>query len=100
MSSAASGAFSLADCQSQHVARDGIAPVTRPLQASLHHRGRWDGSTIVFCFSIGLLLLIVGYPLLWLLMSAFGIPGEFELGYIAHVYTRSQNLAPLVNTLI
>lgn len=74
--------------------------MTRPLQASLHHRGRWDGSTIVFCFSIGLLLLIVGYPLLWLLMSAFGIPGEFELGYIAHVYTRSQNLAPLVNTLI
>ena len=74
--------------------------MTTPMLASLRQRGRWDGSTIVFCFSIGLLLLIVGYPLLWLLMAAFGIPGEFQLGYIVGVYTRSQNLAPLVNTLV
>jgi iron(III) transport system permease protein len=61
---------------------------------------RWEGSTVVFGFAIALLLLIVGYPLLWLLISAFGIPGEFQVGYLARVYGRSQNFAPLVNTLI
>lgn len=71
-----------------------------PMHRPLRRRGRRDGSTIVFGLSIGLLLVLVGYPLLWLLMSAFGIPGEFQLGYIVGVYTRSQNLAPLVNTLI
>ena len=33
-------------------------------------------------------------------MAALGVPGEFQLGYIARVYTRSQNFVPLVNTLI
>ena len=61
---------------------------------------RLEGSTLVFAVAIGLLLLIVGYPLLWLLMAALGIPGDFQLGYIARVYTRWQNLIPLVNTLI
>ena len=41
-----------------------------------------DWSTLVFALAIGLLLLIVAYPLLWLLMSAFGLPGEFQLGYL------------------
>jgi iron(III) transport system permease protein len=61
---------------------------------------RFEGSTLIFAFAIGLLLLIVGYPLLWLLMAALGIPGDFQLGYIARVYTRWQNFVPLVNTLI
>ncbi len=43
-------------------------------------------------FAIGLLLLIVGYPLLWLLLAALGIPGDFQLGYIARVYTRCAEL--------
>jgi iron(III) transport system permease protein len=60
----------------------------------------FEGSTLVFAFAIGLLLLIVGYPLLWLLMAALGIPNDFQLGYIARVYTRWQNFVPLVNTLI
>lgn len=71
-----------------------------PVQGALRRGSRWEGSTIVFGLSIGLLLLIVGYPLLWLLMSAFGIPGDFQIGHIVGVYTRSQNFAPLVNTLI
>jgi iron(III) transport system permease protein len=74
--------------------------LTSPGHASLRRRGRWDGSTVVFGLSIGLLLLIVGYPLVWLLMSAFGIPRDVQLGYIVGVFTRSQNFAPLVNTLI
>jgi iron(III) transport system permease protein len=60
----------------------------------------FEGSTLVFAFAIGLLLIVVGYPLLWLLMTALGIPNDFQLGYIARVYTRWQNFVPLINTLI
>ena len=46
-----------------------------------------------------LLLLLVGYPLLWLLMAAFGLPDGFQLGFLTRVYTRAQNLQPLINTI-
>jgi iron(III) transport system permease protein len=59
-----------------------------------------DGSAVVFIIAVVLLLVVVGYPLLWLLMAAFGGPGKLELGYLAGVYSRSQNLAPLFNTLV
>ena len=62
--------------------------------------GTFEGSTVIFAVAVGLLLLIVGYPLLWLLMAAFGVPADFQLGYLARVYTRSQNFKPLINTLI
>ena len=73
-----------------------VTTIKGPLR---RHRGV-DGSTFVFAAAIGLLLLIVGYPLLWLVMSAFGIPTDFQFGYIARVYTRAQNFAPLINTII
>jgi iron(III) transport system permease protein len=59
-----------------------------------------DSSALLFGFAIALLLVIVAYPLLWLLMSAFGIPTDFQLGHLLRVYTQTQNLVPLVNTLI
>ena len=74
--------------------------VATPEAGFARRQSRFEGSTLVFAIAIGLLLLIVGYPLLWLLMAAFGIPGDFQFGYIARVYTRSQNFVPLVNTLI
>lgn len=46
------------------------------------------------------LLVIVGYPLLWLLLGALGLPGEPTLQHFVRVYTRAQNLDPLVNTLV
>jgi iron(III) transport system permease protein len=67
-----------------------VAPRRRPL----------EGSTVIFVIAVCLLLVIVGYPLLWLLMAAFGLPHDLQLGYIARVYTRSQNFVPLVNTLV
>ncbi len=70
------------------------------VEGPLRRHRRMEGSTLVFAFAIGLLLLIVAYPLLWLLLAAFGIPGDFQLGYLVRVYTRAQNFAPLVNTLI
>jgi iron(III) transport system permease protein len=63
-------------------------------------RGAVDGSVILFAVAVVLLLVIVGYPLLWLLMAAFGVPGKLQLGYLVGVYSRTQNLVPLINTLI
>jgi iron(III) transport system permease protein len=74
--------------------------VTSPPPAGRRRHRRFDPSTLLFGLAIGLLLVIVAYPLLWLLMSAFGIPAEFGLGHLMRVYTRSQNFVPLVNTLI
>jgi iron(III) transport system permease protein len=74
--------------------------VTPPLPAGRHRHRRFDVSMLPFGLAIGLLLLIVAYPLLWLLMSAFGIPADFQLGHLIRVYTRSQNFVPLINTLI
>jgi iron(III) transport system permease protein len=74
--------------------------VTSSLPERRRRRRRFDMSALPFGLAIGLLLLIVAYPLLWLLMSAFGIPAEFQFGHLVRVYTRSQNLVPLINTLI
>ena len=76
---------------------EGAAP--SPPQQWRRHR-RMDPSALVFGLAIGLLLVIVAYPLLWLLMSAFGLPADFQLGNLIRVYTQSQNFVPLVNTLI
>ena len=70
------------------------------VEGLLRRHRRMEGSTLVFVFAVGLLLLIVAYPLLWLLLAAFGLPGHFQFGYLVRVYTRAQNFAPLVNTLI
>lgn len=47
-----------------------------------------------------LLLLVVGYPLLWLLLGAFGLPQERTLTHLTTVFTAERNLAPVKNTLI
>lgn len=47
-----------------------------------------------------LLLIVVGYPLLWLLLGALGLPQERTLAHIANVFTQSRNATPLKNTLI
>ncbi len=74
--------------------------VTTPVEGPLRQRRGMEGSTLVFAFAVGLLLLVVAYPLLWLLLAAFGLPGHFQLGYLVRVYTRAQNFAPLMNTLV
>jgi iron(III) transport system permease protein len=74
--------------------------MTTLVESRPRRRRRSIGSALVFGLAIALLLVVVGYPLLWLLMAAFGVPQSVELSYLARVYTRAQNLAPLVNTLI
>ena len=54
---------------------------------------------IVLGASIALLLFLVGYPLLWLLLGALGLPQSIELVHLQRAFTRPQNYSALVNTL-
>src|ERR1043165_3123333 len=54
---------------------------------------------LVLGIAIALLLFLVGYPLLWLILAAFGLPGEFGIESIARTFARPQNYTALVNTL-
>lgn len=71
-----------------------------PARAAISDRFRGASASLVLGGAAALLLLLVGYPLLWLLMAAFGLPGEPQLGFLTRVYTRGQNFQPLVNTLV
>jgi iron(III) transport system permease protein len=46
------------------------------------------------------LLLLVGYPLLWLVLTSFGIPDDLSLSHIIRVFTDPRNLHPVENTLL
>jgi iron(III) transport system permease protein len=58
------------------------------------------GGGVVLGVAVLALLLLVGYPLLWLLLGALGLPGEVVLDHFVRVYTRAQNFEPLKNTLV
>ena len=46
------------------------------------------------------LLLFVGYPLLWLVLGAAGLPRGLGLDGVTRAFTRPSNLTPLFNTVI
>src|SRR3954467_11156457 len=54
---------------------------------------------VVLGGALALLLFLVGYPLLWLILAAFGLPREFRLEYFILAFTRPQNYTALINTL-
>ena len=58
------------------------------------------GGTLVLGVAVLTLLLLVGYPLFWLLLGALGLPGELGLEHFVRVYTRAQNFESLKNTLV
>ena len=58
------------------------------------------GGGLVLGVAVVALLVLVGYPLLWLLLGALGLPDEVGLDHFVRVYARTQNFAPLKNTLI
>jgi iron(III) transport system permease protein len=60
---------------------------------------RFGLQELVLGVAVILLLLLVGYPLLWLMLAAFGLPREFGIEYFVRVFTRSQNYSALINTL-
>ncbi len=55
---------------------------------------------VVLGIAAVVLLTVVGYPLLWLLLGAFGIPQELTFSHLTKVVTDSRNIEPLLNTLI
>ncbi len=58
------------------------------------------GGGLVLGAAVFVLLALVGYPLLWLLLGALGLPNEIGLDHFVRVYTRAQNFAPLTNTMV
>jgi iron(III) transport system permease protein len=64
---------------------------------------RWRSASgaqgLVLGSAIAILLLLVAYPLLWLVLAALGIPGTLTFDHLARVATRAQNYDSLVNTL-
>jgi iron(III) transport system permease protein len=61
--------------------------------------GRIGFQGVVLGLAVALLLLLVGYPLLWLLLGALGVPQSFGLADLQRAFGRAQNYAALVNTL-
>ena len=57
------------------------------------------GKTLVLGVAVAVLLVLVGYPLLWLLLGALGLPQEFSFEHVQRAFTRPQNFAALLNTL-
>jgi iron(III) transport system permease protein len=71
-----------------------------PVDAFLPRWRRAIGArSLVLGFAVALLLVIVAYPLLWLVLAALGIPGSPTLEHLTRVATRAQNYDSLVNTL-
>src|SRR5215510_3375172 len=58
-----------------------------------------SAQALVLGVAVAVLLVLVGYPLLWLLLGAFGLPQEFGLDHLERAFTRPQNFAALLNTL-
>jgi iron(III) transport system permease protein len=58
-----------------------------------------SAQALVLGLAVAVLLVLVGYPLLWLLFGAFGLPQGFGLEHLARAFTRPQNFAALLNTL-
>ena len=73
------------------------APFGARLPAPAKGRPRIEG--IVLGLAVALLLFLVGYPLLWLLLGALGLPQSLGVEHLVRAFTRPQNYVALVNTL-
>jgi iron(III) transport system permease protein len=79
-----------------------VTPVVfdRLAAAEARPAARVRGETIVLGLAVALLLVLVAYPLLWLVLAAFGVPKTFALAPLLKTYARSQNFTALANTLV
>lgn len=66
---------------------------------SLPRARRLDLQPVVLGVAVVLLLAIVAYPLAWLVLGAFGLPGAPGLQDIQRAFSRPANYAALVNSL-
>ena len=75
------------------------ADATAPRGLAAPWRRAGASQSVVLGLAIALLFVIVAYPMLWLVLAAFGIPGPPTVEHLARVATRAQNFDSLVNTL-
>jgi iron(III) transport system permease protein len=61
--------------------------------------GRIGVQGVVLGFAVAVLLFLVGYPLLWLVLGALGLPHSIGIEHLQRAFTRPQNYSALVNTL-
>ena len=76
----------------------GVSPDARSMEAA-QPAAFLSAQALVLGLAVAVLLVLVGYPLLWLLFGAFGLPQGFGLEHLARAFTRPQNFAALLNTL-
>jgi iron(III) transport system permease protein len=73
----------------------GDAPAMVPAQTA-----PWFSlEAVVLGSAVAVLMFLVGYPLLWLLLGALGLPQSIGLEHLERALTRPQNFAALSNTL-
>jgi iron(III) transport system permease protein len=61
--------------------------------------GRISVQGVVLGLAVAVLLFLVGYPLLWLMLGALGLPQSVGIEHLQRAFTRPQNYSALVNTL-
>ena len=61
--------------------------------------GRIGLQGVVLGFAVAVLLFLVGYPLLWLVLGALGLPQSIGVEHLQRAFSRPQNYSALVNTL-
>jgi iron(III) transport system permease protein len=61
--------------------------------------GRIGVQGAVLGFAVAVLLFLVGYPLLWLVLGALGLPQSIGVEHLQRAFSRPQNYSALVNTL-
>lgn len=82
----------------QAIAPAGVSrPTAAPPKAAAPRR--FGLEAIALGLGVAVLLFLVGYPLLWLLLGALGMPQSLGLEYLERAFTRPQNFTALVNTL-
>jgi iron(III) transport system permease protein len=68
--------------------------------ARIARRAWADPQRLVLGLGVAALLLFVAYPLLWLVLGAFGLPRGFGLQGFVRSFTRAANVMPMVNTVV
>ncbi len=68
--------------------------------APIARRARLNPQRLVLGLGVAALLLFVAYPLLWLVLGAFGLPRGFGLAGFTRSFTRAANVMPMVNTVV
>src|SRR5262245_47649432 len=77
-----------------------VASAVADDRARRRRAGRRIGTQgAVLGLAIALLLLLVAYPLLWLLLGALGLPQSFGFEDVQRAFARPQNYVALINTL-